>query len=104
MPGAQVALEALVQQRRNVVEGTLIVWADEVGLDLILTLGGTGSAPQDVTVQAVRAVVGDEGCGVPHGAGVRGHTLIVSLPDEPEAVRAALGDIAPFVREGWVSV
>jgi len=96
VPDAQVELEAIVQQRRNIIQGTLQVWADEVDLDLIFTLGEAGPAPHDSAVQAARAITERPVCQEPVVAGLRGHTLIVNLADEPEAVRAMLDQIAAF--------
>jgi len=83
-------------------------WADELGLDLLLTTGGTGFAPRDVTPEATRDVIEREAPGLaeamraaslritPHAmlsravAGIRGGTLIVNLPGSPKAVRENL--------------
>lgn len=111
--GAQVELEAIVPDERNVIAGTLLVWADELGLDLVLTTGGTGFAPRDVTPEATRDVIQREAPGLaeamraaslaitPHAmlsravAGTRGTTLIVNLPGSPKAVRENLETILP---------
>lgn len=111
--GAQVELEAVVPDERNVIAGTLFVWADEVGLDLVLTTGGTGFAPRDVTPEATRDVIQREAPGLaeamraaslaitPHAmlsravAGIRRTTLIVNLPGSPKAVRENLETILP---------
>jgi molybdenum cofactor synthesis domain-containing protein len=108
-----VELEAIVPDERLIIAGTLMVWADEVGLDLVLTTGGTGFAPRDVTPEATRDVVEREAPGLveamraaslkitPHAmlsravAGIRGRTLIVNLPGSPKAVRENLETILP---------
>jgi len=54
--GAIVELEAVVPDERLIIAGTLKVWSDEVGLDLVLTTGGTGFAPRDVTPEAFEEV------------------------------------------------
>ncbi|MDH7486690.1 MAG: molybdopterin adenylyltransferase [Anaerolineae bacterium] len=113
LEGAQVELEAVVPDDFDIIRGTLLVWADEVGLDLILTTGGTGFAPRDVTPEATRAVIRREAPGLaeamraaslratPHAmlsravAGIRGRTLIVNLPGSPRAVRENLAVILP---------
>ena len=89
----------------------LIDWADVVHLDLILTTGGTGFAPRDVTPEATRAVIEREAPGLaeamraaslrktPHAmlsravCGIRGRTLIVNLPGSPKAARENLETI-----------
>jgi molybdopterin adenylyltransferase len=110
---ARVELEAVVPDERNIIAGTLLVWADEVGLDLVLTTGGTGFAPRDVTPEATLDVVTRQAPGLaeamraaslaitPHAmlsravSGIRGHTLIVNLPGSPKAVRENLEAILP---------
>jgi len=111
--GAAVEREAIVPDERPIIADTLRTWADEVGLDLILTTGGTGFAPRDVTPEATRQVVEREAPGLaeamraaslrvtPHAmlsravAGIRGTTLIVNLPGSPKAVRENLETILP---------
>ena len=110
---ASVQLEAVVPDDRSIIAGTLLVWADEVGLDLVLTTGGTGFAPRDVTPEATLDVIQRQAPGLaeamraaslavtPHAmlsravAGIRGHTLIVNLPGSPKAVRENLEAILP---------
>jgi molybdopterin adenylyltransferase len=111
--GAAVEQQAIVPDERAEIARALRAWADEVGLDLILTTGGTGFAPRDVTPEATRDVIEREAPGLaeamraaslritPHAmlsravAGVRGRTLIVNLPGSPKAVRENLETILP---------
>jgi molybdenum cofactor synthesis domain-containing protein len=110
---AAVELEAIVPDERLIIAGTLLVWSDEVGLDLVLTTGGTGFAPRDVTPEATRDVIEREAPGLVEAmrasslkitahamlsravAGIRGRTLIVNLPGSPKAVRENLETILP---------
>jgi molybdopterin adenylyltransferase len=111
--GAVVELETIVPDEQTIIARTLLTWADEVGLDLVLTTGGTGFAPRDVTPEATREVIERETPGLveamraaslaitPHAmlsravAGIRGRTLIVNLPGSPKAVRENLETILP---------
>lgn len=98
-------------------EGALAVelkyMADGLGLDVVLTTGGTGLGPRDRTPEATRAVIEREVPGIaealraaglrktPHAmlsravAGVRGSTLIVNLPGSPRAVQENLEVLMP---------
>lgn len=91
----------------------LTKWADDLHLDLILTTGGTGLSPRDVTPQATARVLDYQVPGMaevmraaslrktPHAmlsralVGVRGTTLIVNLPGSPKAVRENLDALMP---------
>jgi molybdopterin adenylyltransferase len=105
--GAEVVAREVVPDRREEIEEALRRCADELGCDLILTSGGTGLAPDDVTPEATRAVLDREAPGIaealrlesrPHTrhwmlsrgvAGTRGATLIVNLPGSPASIDQA---------------
>jgi molybdopterin adenylyltransferase len=111
--GAVVAEYAVIPDEFERIRSTLITWSDERQLDLILTTGGTGFAPRDVTPEATKAVIEREAPGLvfamlrdslavtPHAmlsraaAGIRGRTLIINLPGSPKAVRENLESILP---------
>ncbi len=111
LPGAEVAARAIVPDERAEIAAVLAGWADDLGLDLILTTGGTGFAPRDVTPEATRDVVEREAPGLaeamradslavtPHAmlsravAGIRGRTLIVNLPGSPKGAVENLATI-----------
>jgi molybdopterin adenylyltransferase len=111
--GATAEREAIVPDERPEIAAKLRAWADEISLDLVLTTGGTGFGPRDVTPEATRDVVEREAPGLaeamraaslavtPHAmlsravAGIRGTTLIVNLPGSPKAVRENLETILP---------
>ncbi len=92
---------------------TLCRWSDEVGLDLIITTGGTGLTPRDVTPQATARVLDYEIPGMaeamraaslkktPHAmlsralVGVRSNSIIVNLPGSPKAAKENLEVLMP---------
>jgi molybdopterin adenylyltransferase len=108
-----VVEEDIVPDEREHIGATLRSWSDDLGLDLVLTTGGTGFAPRDVTPEATRDAIDREAPGLaeamraaslaitPHAmlsravAGIRGTTLIINLPGSPKAVRENLETILP---------
>src|ERR1019366_9352153 len=105
----------IIPDERAVIEAELRRMADEAGCGLVVTTGGTGPAPRDVTPEATVAVCEKilPGFGelmraaslkfVPTAilsrqtAGVRGRTLIVNLPGRPKAIRENLEAIFPAI-------
>ena len=113
--GWLVAHTEILPDDLSQLRDTLAAWADSGAYDLILTTGGTGLAPRDVTPEATRAVIEREAPGLaeamraaslritPHAmlsravAGVRGHTLIINLPGSPQAAVENLEVVAPIL-------
>jgi molybdopterin adenylyltransferase len=109
------ALRRVVPDEREQVEGVLIEMADRRGCCLVVTTGGTGPAPRDITPEATEAVCERvlDGFGeqmravslrvVPTAilsrqiAGTRGSTLIVNLPGKPSAIADCLNAVFPAV-------
>lgn len=105
----------VIPDEQDRIEATLIALADDEGCSLIVTTGGTGPAPRDVTPEATEAVCQKllPGFGelmravslrsVPTAilsrqtAGVRGKSLIVNLPGKPTAIRECLLAVLPAV-------
>ncbi|MEP7137872.1 MAG: MogA/MoaB family molybdenum cofactor biosynthesis protein, partial [Chloroflexota bacterium] len=97
-----VAKQALLPDNESAIRALLSEWADSGEVDVILTTGGTGFAPRDVTPEATRAVIEREAPGLaeamraaslkitPHAmlsrivTGIRKRTLIVNLPGSPK--------------------
>ncbi|MBI5951720.1 MAG: MogA/MoaB family molybdenum cofactor biosynthesis protein [Chloroflexi bacterium] len=100
--GWSVAKQLILPDDESAIRAALTEWADSGDVDIILTTGGTGFAPRDVTPEATRKVIQREAPGLaetmraeslkktPHAmlsravAGIRGRTLIVNLPGSPK--------------------
>jgi molybdopterin adenylyltransferase len=109
---------AVVADEVEAIAGQLRSFADEAGCDLIVTTGGTGIGPRDVTPEATRQVLDKELPGFGElmrmqsfakvrtsilsraAAGVRGRSLIVNLPGKPSAVGECLEVLAEAICEG----
>jgi molybdopterin adenylyltransferase len=110
---ASVAHYEILPDEKSLIVETLKKLADSGNVDLILTTGGTGVSPRDVTPEATQEVIDRELPGMaeamraesltktPHAmisravAGIRNQTLIVNLPGSPKAVRENLAVILP---------
>jgi molybdenum cofactor synthesis domain-containing protein len=111
--GAVVLDVEIVPDEQDVISSRLMYYADESRANLILTSGGTGLSPRDVTPEATMSVIDREIPGfaeamrteslkkTPHAmisravAGMRGSTIIINLPGSPKAVIECLEVIAP---------
>lgn len=115
LPDTVIEAGAIIPDEPELIEATLREWSDDKQLNLILTTGGTGLSPRDVTPEATKAVIDREAPGIaeamravslqhtPFGmlsrgvAGTRGHTLIINLPGSPKAVSECLECILPVL-------
>jgi molybdopterin adenylyltransferase len=113
--GYRLTARSLVPDETARIAATLIAWADRDAADLILTTGGTGLTPRDVTPEATRAVLDKEAPGIAEAlrmavyprfpratlsrgvAGVRGRSLIVNLPGSPGGVKDGLAVLNDLV-------
>ncbi|MBF0628605.1 MAG: molybdenum cofactor biosynthesis protein MoaE [Magnetococcales bacterium] len=116
--GGVVAARRLLADEQTLIEALLIDWSDREGLDVILTTGGTGPGPRDVTPEATRAVCNRElpGFGeLIRSAGLeqvrsavltrgvsalRGNTFVINLPGSTRGAvhsLAAVADLVPHV-------
>jgi molybdopterin adenylyltransferase len=100
--GAEIDLFEIVPDERQAIRDKLIEYADQRGFDLIVTTGGTGVSPRDITPDVTREVIDREIPGMgelmrmhsfaktPHAAisramaGIRRQTLIINLPGSPK--------------------
>lgn len=113
--GWSVTKRAVLPDDELEIRSTLRDWADAGEVDVILTTGGSGFAPRDVTPEATRAVIEREAPGLaeamrsaslkitPHAmlsrvvAGMRARTLIVNLPGSPKGAVENLQVIVPVI-------
>lgn len=110
---AEVKVYEIVPDEVDIIRARLIEYADEKGLDIILTTGGTGVSPRDVTPEATTAVIEKELPGMAEAmrleslkktpnamlsravAGIRKQSIIINLPGSPKAVRENLSVVLP---------
>lgn len=113
--GAEAVIRTIVPDEPEQIQETLIQYADEERVDVVVTTGGTGLTPRDQTPEATLAVIEREVPGlaevlrfeghrktplavISRGvAGIRGRTLIVNLPGSPRAVREGMETLAPIL-------
>ncbi len=114
--GIETICYEVVPDEADVIEKKLIEFVDNRRLDLIITTGGTGVSPRDVTPEATLKVIDREIPGMaeamrresmlktPHAmisravAGIRKTTLIINLPGSPKGVRENLAVILPALK------
>ncbi|OGX43440.1 MAG: molybdenum cofactor biosynthesis protein [Omnitrophica WOR_2 bacterium RIFCSPLOWO2_02_FULL_45_28] len=105
----------IIPDEADIIKTRLIVYSDELKVDLVLTDGGTGLTPRDVTPEATRAVIDKEVPGIAEAmrsgcfkasprailsravAGMRGRTLIINFPGSPKAVKESLEVIMDII-------
>ena len=116
--GYSVVSTAVVPDDQPEIEAALRKLADTGEVQLLITTGGTGFSPRDVTPEATLAVCRRMVPGIPEAmryaslritpramlsraqAGIRGGTLIVNLPGSPKAARENLEAVLPALRHG----
>jgi molybdopterin adenylyltransferase len=109
-----VERQGIVPDDQATIADTLREWCD-AGVQLILTTGGTGFAPHDITPEATRAVIEREAPGIAEAlraeslkvtrhamlsrgvAGIRGETLIINLPGNPKAIHENMDVLLPVL-------
>lgn len=113
--GDTLVARALVPDDTVAIVRALLAWADADAADLVLTTGGTGLTPRDLTPEATRTVLDREAPGLAEAlrlavmprfpravlsrgvAGVRGRTLVINLPGSPGGVQDGLGVLDPII-------
>ena len=116
--GYEVIQTMIVPDERGRIEAALRQWCDREPVDLIVTTGGTGFAPRDVTPEATIAVCDRLTPGIPEAmryaslqvtnramlsraaAGIRKGTLIINLPGSPKAAKENLEAVLPALAHG----
>ncbi len=116
--GAKILVEEILPDEQQQLEGKLRELCDAGTVNLILTTGGTGFTPRDCTPEAIAAVIEKPAPGIGEvlrsasarhistawlsraNAGVRGRTLIVSLPGSPKAIDECMETLRPILGHG----
>ncbi|KAH6774832.1 molybdopterin biosynthesis CNX1 protein / molybdenum cofactor biosynthesis enzyme CNX1 [Perilla frutescens var. hirtella] len=120
--GARVVATAVVPDEIPKIKESLERWSDIDKMDLILTLGGTGFTPRDVTPEATKQVIHKETPGLLYvmmqeslkvtpfamlsrsAAGIRGSTLIINMPGNPNAVGECMDALLPALKHALKQV
>jgi len=110
-----VTKQAILPDDESAIRATLIEWVDSGEMDVILTTGGTGFSPRDVTPEATRAIIERDAPGLaeamraaslkitPHAmltrivTGIRKKTLIINLPGSPKGAVENLQVVIPVL-------
>lgn len=113
--GFDLAVREIVADESDLIAKVLTRWADDDIVDVIVTTGGTGFTPRDVTPEATRAVLERDAPGISEAiraatresfprsmlsrgvAGIRGSTLIVNLPGSVGGVRDGIATLSPVI-------
>ena len=116
--GYEITEMALVPDEQAEIEAVLCRIADTASAELLITTGGTGFSPRDITPEATIAVCDRMAPGIPEAmryasmqitpramlsraqAGIRKGTLIINLPGSPKAIRENLEAILPSLSHG----
>lgn len=116
--GYEVRQIAIVPDEQERIEKMLIAWADDQDIALVVTTGGTGFSPRDITPEATLAVCERRADGIPEAmrrasfaitpramlsraaAGIRNRTLMINLPGSPKAALENLAAVLPTLEHG----
>lgn len=116
--GFKVVNYEIVADEKEQIKKVLISWCDDLKLDLILTTGGTGLGPRDVTPESTEEVIEKKAEGIPEAmrvlclhkspravlsrlrAGVRNKTLIINLPGSVKGAKESLEAVIDTLSHG----
>ena len=116
--GFQVKRYVILPDEKELLQEEVIYLADELGVNLVLSTGGTGFSPRDITPEATKEIVERETPGISEAirmfslnitkramlsravSGIRKKTLIVNLPGSPKACEEALDFILDDLKHG----
>ena len=108
----------IVPDELKIIKKKLVEYSDKLKINLVLTNGGTGFGPRDVTPEATKEVLNKEVLGIPEAmriscinkekramlsraaSGIRGKTLIVNLPGSPKAAKESLEPVIEALIHG----
>ncbi len=113
--GFSLARYEVVPDEKEIIAARLAEWADSGEVDLVITTGGTGLGPRDVTPEATQSVIERPAPGISEAmrqaglrqtpmamlsrgvSGLRGSCLIINLPGSPRAVRECLESVVDVI-------
>ena len=116
--GYKVVRKVVLPDEKEILEKEMINMCDNLEVNLLLTTGGTGFSPRDITPEATKAVIEREAPGITEAiryyslqitkramlsratSGIRKNTVIINLPGSPKACREALDFVLDDVKHG----
>jgi molybdenum cofactor synthesis domain-containing protein len=120
--GFLITATATVPDEQKDISELLRKWSDELCLELVITTGGTGLFPRDVTPEATANIIEREVSGIQEAiraagmrhtpramlsrglAGIRGETLVINLPGSPSAVKEGLETVMPVLEHAIAKI
>ena len=116
--GFKVVKKVILPDEKDLLEKEMINMCDNLGVNLLLTTGGTGFSKRDITPEATKSVIEREALGIVEAirfyslqitkramlsratSGIRKNTLIINLPGSPKACKEALDFVLDDVKHG----